>query len=213
MRPRHQLPFEIPRELLAEGSDLFLPSPEVRDWIVAEFIREGGFHNPYHAHLTEARIGVLWSRLPTRQRGNLVVATAEKMRIPSGLSGWHRQRWLAQLAGWFPDHEELDFLLTFHAGTAAAAALRSWLRIVEHELCHCGQALDEFKQLRFSKTTGRPIFELKGHDVETFFEENRRWGAGPEVARLLEVARRSPAISDAALQAGLSCGTCLRLAS
>ena len=44
--------------------DEFVPAPEVWEWALATFVaREGALHNPEHAHLEFAHVGVLWTSI------------------------------------------------------------------------------------------------------------------------------------------------------
>nr|WP_271894430.1 putative metallopeptidase [Phyllobacterium sp. IY22] len=47
---------------------------------------------------------------------------------------------------------------------------------MEHELYHAGQDRDSFGAPKFRKSTGLPVFILRGHDIEEFIGVVRRYG-------------------------------------
>ncbi len=84
----------------------------------------------------------------------------------------------------------------------------SWCAVSEHELYHCAQARTKYGAPRFIK--GKPVFSIRGHDVEEFVGVVQRYGAvGTGVADLAAAAGRAPEIGRAGVAA--VCGTCLRL--
>lgn len=216
---RNSLSRPMPPAGVADRADeleippLFLPAPEVLGWLRATFIEEAApLYNPDHAHLAEAEIGVLWTNVPNRSKQMRVLATAEKPMPPAASSAWGRARWQQQIRMWFGAIP--DFILTFDAPCAAEMGDVDFCAVVEHELYHCAQAKDEWDVPRFHKESGRPIYAIKGHDVEEHVPVVERYGAGildGSVARLVEAARRGPTIGRAAI-AG-ACGTCIRRAA
>jgi hypothetical protein len=206
-----------PAALFEEGSPAFIPAPDLVTWARETFVLEGSvLENPDHAHLADANIGALWTRLPRRQHQRQILATTEVPMPPPAANAWTRGRWQDQMLGYFPHFEgELpDFVLTFWAQGSSELDDLSFCALVEHELYHCGQALDEFGSPKFDRETGRPKFAIKGHDVEEHFGVVERYGTGAidgSVARLVEAARRGPSVGRAAI-AG-ACGTCLRRAA
>jgi hypothetical protein len=184
----------------------FKPAPELLEWMTSAFIEEGGpLGNPDHGHLVGARIGVLWTNVRNTRHGRVVVGQCE-FKPPGGTMGkWAKARAQAQLRGWFGD--ELDFLLTFDAGHAARASDAEFCALVEHELYHCGQASDEFGAPKFIESTGLPVYQLRGHDIEEFVGVVRRYGAvTQDIGRLLEAAQGEPEVS--AVSVASVCGTC-----
>jgi hypothetical protein len=136
-----------------------------------------------------------------------VVATAETGKPPNSLSSWAKARWRYQVQEWF--RMEPDFILTFFAPYMMGASEANQLSTFDHELYHCGQKKDLFALPRFSKKDGKPIFGIRGHDVEEFIGIYRRYGytagAGDSIA-LVEAAQREPEIAKAEI-IGV-CGTC-----
>lgn len=49
--------------------------------------------------------------------------------------------------------------------------------LIFHEAMHCDHAKDKYGAPRFDKDTGRPVWGIRGHDVEEFNEVVRRYGA------------------------------------
>jgi hypothetical protein len=99
-----------------------------------------------------------------------------------------------------------DFLLTFSAPAAHDMDDASFCALVEHELYHCAQKMDQYGMPKF-KEDGSPSFAIRGHDVEEFVGVVARYGAiDPGVAAMVEVAGRQPLMRAASI-AG-ACGTC-----
>lgn len=194
------------------GGPSFLAAPDLVTWARETFIASGSpLENPGHAHLADANIGALWTRIPRRQHQRVILATTETPMPPAAANAWTRGRWADQMLGYFPEFEGAlpDFVLTFWTASAELD-VTSWCALVEHELSHCGQVHDEFGDPKFDKS-GRPKFALQGHDVEEFVGVVERYGAGifdGNVARLVEAGRRGPTIGRASI-AG-ACGACLR---
>lgn len=186
----------------------FRPAPELIAWLFATFIDEGApLANEDHEHLREAAIDCLWVALPRAQGGNAVAAQAERLALQG--NKWTKARQEQQLEEWFGRLP--DFLLTFHADYADVVDDATFCALVEHELYHCAQERDAFGAPKFSKMTGRPLFTIRGHDVEEFVGVVARYGVGAAAGQtraLVEAATRPPLIASADI-AGC-CGTCGR---
>jgi hypothetical protein len=185
-----------------------VPAPELIKWARATFIdRDGILKNPDHAHLTGADIGALWTDVPNSRGMRAVVGTAE---IPAFRGArWVKARQEVQMQQWFGTLP--DFVLTLDANFAAAVDHATFCAVVEHELYHCAQAIDRYGSPKFRKSTGQPVFAIKGHDVEEFVGIVRRYGAGPaagDTAALIEAAKARPQVAPAAI--AWACGTCLK---
>lgn len=193
-----------------EATGRFVPAPEVVDWIRRAILDERGpIHNPDHVHLRMARIGVLWTDLPARRQMRAIVGQAE-MPQPRG-SAWARARQEQQLREWFGGG--VDFLITLYAPHAAAIDDASWCALVEHELYHCGQAVDRYGVPRFRRD-GTPVWAIRGHDAEEFVGVVARYGPGAAaggVADLVRAALLGPTVAPARISA--ACGTCLARAA
>jgi len=198
-----------PADLISSIGDCFEPSEELRDWIVDTFIAEDGeLANPDHAHLAEAEIGVLWTNCDNSRNMRTVIGQCELMP-PMAMGKWQRARAVQQIEEWFGAMP--DFLLTFSAPAAAMLDDASFCALVEHELYHAAQKLDQYGAPKFTND-GRPSFGIRGHDVEQFVGVVARYGASATgVTELVEAANRKP-IMQASDIAG-ACGTCLRAAA
>jgi hypothetical protein len=184
----------------------FLPAPDVAEWLMATFIREGGpLHNPEHAHLALARIGVLWTTVPAVRQMRRIVGQAE---IPQARGNpWAKARQEYQIEQWFGG-EIPDFLLTFDARWWAEIDDASCCALAEHELYHCAQAQGKAGP-RFRRD-GTPVWAIRGHDAEEFVGVVRRYGAGAAaggVRELVEAVRRPPEVTAAQIAA--ACGVCV----
>lgn len=191
--------------IIQDTIDAFAPAPELDVFARSTFIDDAcPLHNPEHYHLRQARIGWLWTNVPNRRGGRAVLGTAE---IPSAKGGkWAiaRQEW--QLRQWFGALP--DFVITLSAAYCLEVADDAqFCALVEHELLHCGQARDQFGAPKFSKDTGRPIFAIRGHDVEEFTSIVRRYGADAAgVREFVDAARATPMLAASAIAS--ACGTC-----
>lgn len=199
-----------PERLLGEAGAVtaipFEPAPELEAWARAVFIdADSPLANEEHAHLEFAKLGFLWCSIPNARQMNQVVGQSEALALQGGK--WSKARQEMQIEGWFGQIP--DFLLTFHADYADQCSDAAFCSLVEHELYHCGQARDAYGAPRFSKMTGRPIFAMRGHDVEEFVGIVARYGVGNaagQTAALVEAASRTPIVCEADI-AGC-CGTC-----
>jgi hypothetical protein len=201
-----------PRELLVPSAvDRFVPAPELVAWARATFVdRDGVLRNVDHAHLASATIGALWTDAPNSRGMRAVVGTAE-IPVFRG-SKWVKARQVAQMIAWFGSLP--DFVLTFSAEYASGAEDATFCSLVEHELYHCGQATDEFGSPKFRKNDGKPVFTIRGHDVEEFVGIVRRYGAARgagDTAALVEAGKKKPEVAQASID--WACGTCLRAAA
>lgn len=195
-----------PPEALWEPGGSFAPAADVADFLRAKFIEpRGDLANPDHAHLADALIGCVWTNVENVRGQRLVVGEVEQFNPKGGK--WQRARHeslvMALCGGIVP-----DFLITLYAPYAAAASDLAWCAMLEHELYHCGQALDDFDSPKWRRD-GTPVYEIVGHEVEEFVGVVRRYGAGVAAgmtAALVEAARLEPEIGMA--DAEWACGTC-----
>lgn len=187
---------------------LFEPDLQAMAWAFETVIDEGSpLCNEDFAHLRGASIGWLWTNEPNSRHGRSILATCELTGSIMG-SKWQRARMEHQILEWFEDMP--DFILTFYAPAVAMMEDREFMALVEHELCHAGQALDLFGSPKFNRQTGRPIYALRGHDVEEFVSVVRRYGStSPELDAMLEAVQEGPELSMPSI--ARVCGNCLRL--
>lgn len=188
----------------------FRPAPELEAWARAAFIDEhGALMNPEHAHLRSAHLGFLWTNVPNGRHMRAIAATCE-LGKPQGQGRWAKARSAMQIRTWFG--AEPDFIITVWTGAWdeddwAACAL------IEHELMHAAQDRDEFGAPKFAKQTGRPVFAIKGHDVEEFVSVVSRYGAdaAANVREMVAAANKGPSVAPALMTR--ACGTCNRKAA
>ncbi len=186
------------------ASPVFFPAPEVERWARAAFIDQGGsLYNESHAHLNLAEIGFLWTNCPYSRQMMPVSGQAQLVRPHPALSKWDKERQAYQLRQWFG--REPDFVITLYAPYAAEADHWSFCALVEHELLHCS--------LRGYSREGKPLWAIKGHDVEEHVEIVERYGVGAAAGRtkdLVAAAKKKPTVGRA--QVSAVCGTCLKAA-
>lgn len=194
-----------------EAGNQFIPDTAIIAWARTTFIDEGAaIENPEHAHLQSAHIGALWTNVENAKRGRRVIGMAEPGTPQGAMGKWSRARAEFQVMQWFG--QVPDFIITLDAHWWSQATDAEACALIEHELYHCAQDRDEFGAPRFSKQTGRPIFAMRGHDVEQFIGVVRRYGAGAAgVQEMVNAANAGPAIAD--VKIAQACGTCrLRVA-
>lgn len=200
MRPRP------PEALFEIDGPSFLPAPEITEWITETFLESGAdLENEEHAHLKHAAIGVLWTLVTNARQGRTVIGQAEP-GTPRAMGRWAKARAEQQVMEWFGDIP--DFIITLDANYCAQASDIEFCALVEHELYHCAQDRDAFGAPKFVKSTGRPAFTMRGHDVEEFIGVVRRYGADAAgVRQLVEAAAKPPTIGKVSI--AQACGTCL----
>lgn len=198
-----------PKKLFDSIFDDFIPSPELDKFVRESFLDEDSpLFNPDHVHLKQARIGYLWTNCSCRRQMKPVAGMTEIPKPPTQSSDWAKARYRMQLREWFKT-DKLDFLITLDAHYAKSCSHICFLALLDHELYHCGQRLDEFGAPKFNNVTGKPIYGILGHDVEEFVGIIRRYGADAgagETKALIAAAKEKPEI--AAAVAAEVCGTC-----
>ncbi len=193
-----------PPEHLEESIfDVLTPAPEVGEWVKATILADDGpLHNPDHAHLLDADLCFLWASSAFTKQGRTVVGQAEQVMLRAG--GWQKARQEQQMREWFGYVP--SFVITLAADYCSRCSDAEFCALVEHEMYHVGHALDEFGVPKFTKE-GLPKLALRGHDVEEFTGVVRRYGASPEVAKMVEAAKQSPEVAN--INIARACGTCL----
>lgn len=195
-----------PEDLLhVTARPCFEPSPELEEWARSQFIEPGApLENEEHRHLNAASIGFLWTDVGNARRGRRIVGTCELGRPAGAMGKWQKSRVEHQLYGWFGFIP--DFVITIDAHYAAECDDASFMALIEHELLHAGQEMDEFGAPKFTKD-GAPKFALRGHDVEEFVSVVRRYGAeASNIGDLIDAVKAGPEIAPA--QIARSCGNC-----
>lgn len=205
-----------------KGEGIFLPSRDLDRWARDVFMDERSpLYSETHADVVSARIGWLWTSEERVRSGNGVLGEASLAIPPNGVSGWDAAMYRYQLAEWFgewwrDDADEGEILLphfkiVLYAPWFATASNVDALALVKHELLHCRQAVDAGGEPRFNVKTEEPVWGMRGHDVEVFYEEVEWFGGGAmggAVDRLADLARRGPRAGQAAIDG--ACGTCQR---
>ncbi|MBV6321916.1 hypothetical protein KVP70_13280 [Duganella sp. HSC-15S17] len=181
----------------------YMPAPEVLKWVRAEILTEGGqLHNPDHEHLEYADIQFLWAPEGFNKQGRTVLGQCEEVTFRCG--PWQKGRQQQQMADWFGMVPQ--FLITLDASYCLTCSDVEFCALVDHELYHAAQELDEFGQPAFNKY-GLPKLCMRGHDVEEFIGVVRRYGPGVDVQRLIDAAKGAPEVAK--LNIARACGTCL----
>ena len=193
-------------DLIEAFEPRFVPAPEIGEWVKDTFLNElSPLWNVEHDHLRSLYVGFLWTNIENSRHMRRIVGQAE-IPFPQG-GKWQKERTFYQLAQWFGTVP--DFVVTLDAKCAAQAEDDAFCALLEHELYHCGQAIDKYGFPKFTKE-GKPKPAIKGHDAEEFVGIVRRYGVGAAaggVAQLVEVARLEPEIARVDITA--ACGTCL----
>lgn len=195
-----------PAALMDDMPGKFRPAPEVFEWFRNVMLdEEGPLHNPDHAHLADAYIGVLWTTAGNTRQGRRIIGQAEFGEPQGSMGKWAKARARQQVEGWFGSVP--DFIMTLDAYYCSGCNDVEFCALVEHEMFHMCQQLDEFGDPKFHKN-GKPIFAMRGHDVNEFIGVVRRYGpVDPATAALVAAANRGPEI--AAVNIAQACGTCL----
>lgn len=185
---------------------LFMPAPEVRDWILATFVEQGApLYNPDHQHLLQADLEVLWAAGGFARQGRIVMGTAEQVNFRAG--GWQKERQEFQMLQWFGRVPR--FLITLDGSYAREASDAEFCALVEHELHHIAHKKDDFGAPAFDKE-GNPKLGIQGHDVEEFVGVVARYGVGSadgKLSQLVAAANAGPSVKP--LRIAQACGTCM----
>ena len=195
-----------PAELLrlSDESDVFmrfLPAKDVWEWIQAEILSDtGSIHNEDHAHLIDADICIMWASSAFTKQGRTVLGQAEQVAFRAG--GWQKARMEQQMRDWFGYVP--GYIITVAADYCSQCPDDDFCALVEHELYHIAQATDQYGAPKFTQD-GLPKLEMRGHDVEEFVGVVRRYGANPDVQRLVEAANKPAEVGK--LNISRACGT------
>jgi hypothetical protein len=194
----------VPPASFADSTEArYLPAPEVLKWARAEILTEGGhLHNPDFAHLEYADVQFLWAPGSFQKQGRTVLGQCEEVTFRCG--PWQKGRQQQQMCDWFGAVP--DYLITLDAEYCLTCSDLEFCALVEHELYHIGQELDEFDSPAFTKD-GLPKLYMRGHDVEEFVGVVRRYGASADVQRMIDAAKSAPEVSK--INIARACGTCL----
>lgn len=190
-------------DLAGFGLARLQPASEVWQWIESQILAAtGSIHNPDHAHLSDADIGVLWAPASFTKQGRVVVGQAEQVMFRAG--GWQKARQEQQMIDWFG--RVPAFVITLAADYCSQCSDAEFCALVEHELYHIAQATDQYGAPKFTQE-GLPKLQMRAHDVEEFVGVVRRYGASQEVRALVEAASQPPEVAK--INIARACGTCL----
>lgn len=187
-----------------EDLERYVPASGVGEWVQSEILaNDGRIHNPEHGHLIDADLVFLWAPDGFSKAMKTVIGQAEEVMLRAG--GWQKGRQEQQFYDWFG--RVPGFMITLDANYCAQCSDAEWCALVEHELYHIAQALDEFGAPKFTKD-GLPKLKIRGHDVEEFVGVVRRYGASHDVQQLVEAANAGPELRLGSI--AHACGTCLK---
>lgn len=199
-----------PADLVGEEAELFLtlwPAPEISEWVQRNILAdEGPINNPDHSHLVDADLCFLWASTAFTKQGRTVLGQCEQVMFRA--SGWQKARQEQQMREWFGHVPQ--FIITLAADYCSQCSDIEFCALVEHELMHIGQQMDEFGSPKFDKE-GLPKLCMVGHDVEEFIGVVQRYGASQDVQRLIDAAKAVPSVARANI--AHACGTCLKAAA
>ena len=185
----------------------FEPAHELKEWILKTFIDEGGeLYNPDHMHISpwdDDLFMVLWASSGFKKSEKVVLGQTEKFAPMAG--GWRKMRQEKQMIDWFGCVP--NFIITIDAWFAHNASDTDFCALIEHELYHVGAKKDEDGNYHISPSTGEYKYYLRPHDVEEFHGVVQRYGASPDVQKMVELANDGPTIGKAKI--AHACGTCL----
>lgn len=89
-----------------------------------------------------------------------------------------------------------SWIITLSAGYCSVCTDREFCALVDHELYHISQALDEFESPKFHRDSGLPMLTMKGHDVEEFNGVVRRYGLSSDMQQMFAYSTMNPEVSD-----------------
>ena len=181
-----------------------IPADGVWQWVQANIIAESGhLHNPDHIHLAAADIGFLWAANAFSKKGRTVLGQAEEVMFRAG--GWQKARMEQQMYEWF-GHKP-DYIITLAGDFCLQCSDIEFCALIEHELYHIAQEVDEFGAPKFYRDSGLPKLCMRGHDVEEFIGVVRRYGASADVQELVDAANNPAEVAK--INIARACGTCL----
>ena len=207
--PEQDHHFDDDEEFMESGGLLhFEPANnDLWPWIKETFLHEwAALHNPDHEHLLSLDIpdiSFLWAYNTCEAKEKRVLGQTEKVMINVG--GWKKSRQEVQYIEWFGDVP--DFLITLDARVCQVMSDVDFMALIEHELYHIGHKRNKNTGEFEYTSMGEPRLFLRGHDVEEFHGVVQRYGASPDVQKMVELANNGPTISRANI--AHACGTCL----
>lgn len=201
-RPHPSMEFISPENFRSYTG--IIPAPEVYEWARDQILTEGGsLYNPDHFHLHSADIAFMWASDSFDKKGRVVLGQCEEVMMRAG--GWQKARMVQQMYEWFGRVPQ--FIITLAADYCSQCSDLEFCALVEHELYHVSQALDQYGAPKFNRDTGLPVLKMRGHDVEEFVGVVRRYGASKDVRELVDAANKPAEIAH--IDIARACGTCM----
>ena len=184
---------------------LFEPAIDIYDWLHETILNPNSkLYNKDHEHLIgHSGVCFLWAEIAFEKQGRVVLGQAEIVQFQA--SGWKKYRQEAQLIRWFGFLPKA--LITLDARYCSDCSDSSFMALVEHELYHLKQKISPNGGPCYDSHTGHAVLQMRGHDVEEFHGVVQRYGASPDVQKMVELANDGPTISRANI--AHACGTCL----
>lgn len=180
------------------------PANEIHEWVDEHILSESGdLYNPDHFYLKDADLCFLWASSAFEKKGRVVLGQCEEVMMRAG--GWQKARMEQQMHEWFG--RVPTFVITLAADYCAECSDLDFCALLEHELYHITQALDQYGAPKFNRDTGQPVLTMRGHDVEEFVGVVRRYGASKEVQDMVDAANRPAEVAH--VNVARACGTCL----
>ncbi|CZV59155.1 Uncharacterised protein [Enterobacter hormaechei] len=181
-----------------------IPANEVHEWVNRQILSDtGSIHNHDHEHLVEADLCFMWASDSFPKKGRLVLGQAEQVMLRAG--GWQKARMEQQMYEWFGRIPK--FIITLAADYCSQCSDLEFCALVDHELYHIAQEVDEFGSPKFYRDSGLPKLCMRGHDVEEFIGVVRRYGASADVQELVDAANNPAEVAK--INIARACGTCL----
>lgn len=171
----HELPLWVTQTLLNENSPLYNHD-----------------HEHLREHMEAGNIGFLWAAPVYVKAGMHVLGQCELLQFRAG--GWQKARQEQQFMEWF-GMSLPSWIITLSAGFCASCTDREFCALVDHELYHIAQAIDEYGAPKFRRDDGLPVLTMRGHDVEEFNGVVRRYGLTKDMQQMFEYTKYSPELS------------------
>jgi len=149
------------------------PAGNLKEWVIQEILEDtGSLFNEKHIHLLDSELEFMWASDSFEKQGRVVLGQTEQVSFMAG--GWKKARMEQQMFEWFGYVPK--FIITLSAEHCNHCSNVEFCSLVEHELFHIAQKLDEFGTPKFDKKTGMPVLTLVDHDVSEFVEVVDRYG-------------------------------------
>lgn len=190
-----------------------MPAYDMALWVKQTLLNpDSKLFNNDHYHLydfMDGQIQFLWAAAGFTKQMRTIIGQTEQVMFRS--SGWQRMRQEQQLYEWF-GYDLPEFIITLDANYCAQCSDIEFCALLDHELYHCGHALDEWGMPKFNTKTGLPVLAMRDHDVSEFIGVVERYGTGHvegNLNRLVQAANSKPTIAK--VDVAHACGTCLKL--